>query len=187
MARKQQNAKPAKQPARNTKTKKASPVRKRKRAAKLKITSAASAKPPAKDTRFKPGQSGNPKGRPRKDRSLLKHIEAELDAEMQVTEGGKAARLTKREALAKSMVNKALQGDYKMLTALLKQLPVPKPDESQEHYSVRLETVLRLLARKGKHDDSAEPDGDAAEGSSDDQDPSADFAGPDEGSEEDDQ
>lgn len=126
------------------------PVRKRTRSAKSGSSRKKAAAASSKDTRFKPGQSGNPNGRPRKERSLLKHLETELDAEMQVTEGGKTMRLTKREALAKFIVNKALQGDPKMLNALLKQLPLPKPDEGEEHYSVRLDTVLRLLARKGQ-------------------------------------
>ncbi len=149
MARKQQEAKLTKQPARRAKAKKATPVRKRKRTTKSKAASSASAKPPAKDTRFKPGQSGNPRGRPRKDRSLLKHLETELDAEMQVTEGGKTMRLSKREAIAKLMVNKSLQGDHKMLAALLKYLPTPKTGESQEQYAMRIETVADLLSRKG--------------------------------------
>lgn len=151
----------SKEAAASSRRKSATGVRKRRRAAKPKANSAATAKPPAKDTRFKPGQSGNPRGRPRKDRSLLKHLETELDAEMQVTEGGKTMRLSKREAIAKLMVNKSLQGDHKMLAALLKYLPTPKSGESQEQYSVRLETVLSLLSRKGARvsEVDADPDG----------------------------
>lgn len=140
MARRRQDAKPTKSPARTPGKKTGSPVRKRKRTTKSQSVSGDTGKAPANDTRFKPGQSGNPSGRPRKERSLLKHLEAELDAEMQVTEGGKTTRLTKRQVLAKSMVNKALQGDHRMLVALLKQLPVPRSDESQEG------TVKRMAA-----------------------------------------
>lgn len=170
MAGKQQNAKPTKSTARAARMKAAAPVRERKRTTKSKAVASDVVKAPANDTRFKPGQSGNPKGRPRKERSLLRHLEAELDAEMQVTEGGKVTRLTKREALAKSMVNKALQGDHKMLVALLKQLPVPRSGESQEHYSVRLETVLRLLTRKGQAEDADGQEGEAGVMTSDDPD-----------------
>lgn len=107
-----------------------------------------------RDTRFKPGQSGNPKGRPRKERSLLTHIENELDAEMQITENGKTVRLTKREALAKSMVHNALKGDHKSLLVLVRYLPPAKSEDGEENVSVRLDTVLRIMARKGHLDDN---------------------------------
>lgn len=109
------------------------------------------------DGRFKPGQSGNPKGRPRKERSLLKHIEEELDVEMQITENGKATRLTKRQALAKLIVNKALQEDDKKLNHLLRILPPAKDDGSDEHASVPLDTVLHFMMRKGAVDNSDGP------------------------------
>ncbi len=104
---------------------------------------------PSRDTRFKPGQSGNPNGRPRKDRVLQKLIEAELDQEMTVTEGGKTIRLTKREALAKSMVNDALKGDHRARSTLLKQLPPPRHDDTADYAAVPLEQVLQFLMRKG--------------------------------------
>ena len=112
-----------------------------------------------RDTRFKPGQSGNPKGRPRKERSLLTHIEAELDAEMQVTEGGRITRLTKREVLAKAMVHNALKGDHKALVALLRLLPPPKND-NEETAAVPLEAVLSFFARKGPAGAEEEADND---------------------------
>ena len=71
---------------------------------------------------------------------------------MQVTENGQAQRLTKRQVLAKSMVNNALQGDQKALASLLRVLPLEKGDANDEHAAVPLETVLRFLMRKGGDD-----------------------------------
>lgn len=136
--------KPPKSSAGNGKQPAAKPMRKRSR----KSTAAGKDGPP-RDTRFQPGQSGNPKGRPRKDRSLQKLIEAELEKEMQVTEGGKTIRLTKLEALAKSMVNDALKGDHRARTTLLKQLPPPKYDDTVDYEIVPLEQVLNFTMRKG--------------------------------------
>ncbi|TWJ06622.1 DUF5681 domain-containing protein [Altererythrobacter ishigakiensis] len=137
------------------------PVRERKRK-KTESTpnDHANADGPTRDTRFQPGQSGNPKGRPRKDRNLLKLIEEELDAEMQVTEGSRSIRLSKREALAKSMVNNAIKGDQRALNNLLKQLPKPKHDESEEYAAVPLEAILNFLMRKGPNPDGGETDND---------------------------
>ena len=150
-----QSPKPAKKAA-------SQPTRERKRAAKTKSTpkNQATADGPSRDTRFQPGQSGNPNGRPRKDRNLLKLIEEELDAEMQVTEGSRSIRLSKREALAKSMVNNAIKGDQRALNNLLKQLPKPKHDESEEYAAVPLEAILNFLMRKGQRPEGGEADND---------------------------
>jgi hypothetical protein len=63
------------------------------------------------DTRFKPGQSGNPGGRPKgaKNRSTL--VEKALDAPIIVTENGRKKEITKWEAAVIQQVNKAAAGD----------------------------------------------------------------------------
>jgi hypothetical protein len=66
---------------------------------------------PPKATRFKPGQSGNPKGRPRGSANLATDLAAELNEQITVREGGQAQRVNKQRALIKSLMAKALQGD----------------------------------------------------------------------------
>jgi hypothetical protein len=125
------------------------PVRKRKPVAKRKPDGSEAIGPgnPPKHTRFKPGKSGNPSGRPRKERSLLKLVETELDAEMQLTENGEQLRLTKREALAKRMVHDALKGEAKAIAALLKLLGSGGNDTELEHAQIPLEAVFAFLER----------------------------------------
>src|SRR5262249_51523626 len=67
------------------------------------------AKPPSK-TRFKPGQSGNPTGRPRGAKNFVTAIEDELRARVTVTENGRRKRVTKREVIAKRLVYCAAEG-----------------------------------------------------------------------------
>jgi hypothetical protein len=74
---------------------------------------------PPKATRFKPGQSGNPKGRPKGNANLATDLAAELNEQITVREGGQARRLTKQRALIKSLTARALQGDVRATTALL--------------------------------------------------------------------
>ena len=74
---------------------------------------------PPQHSRFKKGQSGNPAGRPKRTRSLLHDLEAELLAEVTVKENGKAVRLTKGQVLIKSMFAKAIGGDAKSGMALI--------------------------------------------------------------------
>ncbi len=78
------------------------------------------ARPPA-NSRFKPGQSGNPKGRPKGARNFSTEIEAELNARVDVTENGRSKKITKRALVAKKLVNKGAQGDAKAIGLLLQQ------------------------------------------------------------------
>lgn len=81
---------------------------------------------PPKHARFKPGQSGNPRGRPKrqsipsKDVNAL--IQAELDKTIPVTEEGRQKRITKREAIVTQLVNQAIKGETKPLQLVLAHL-----------------------------------------------------------------
>lgn len=74
-------------------------------------------KKPPKETQFKKGQSGNPKGRPKGSGKLksTKDLESifleSLDQEITVTIQGKEEKITKYEALIHANLNQALQGD----------------------------------------------------------------------------
>jgi len=119
----------------------------RKRAASRQTGASQGGNPPA-STRFQPGQSGNPAGRPPKERSLLRHVEKELDAEMQITEGDEVLRLTKREALAKRMVNSALTGDARAIASLMRLLGTATDSHDQATATVPLESVMNFLTRR---------------------------------------
>lgn len=79
-------------------------------------------RPPA-HTRFKPGQSGNPRGRTKGARDLKTVMEDALTKEFSqtviVVEGGKSRTLTKLELIVTSNVNKAAKGDARSLRELL--------------------------------------------------------------------
>ncbi len=69
-------------------------------------------KKPPKDTQFKKGQSGNPKGRPKKKKvTLAEDIYKELQELMVIKEHGETKTVSKLEALIKKTVNDALNGD----------------------------------------------------------------------------
>jgi len=74
---------------------------------------------PPKHTQFKPGQSGNPKGRPKGIRNLNTDLEEELSLEILVTEGGQQQQTTKQRALLKSLFAKALNGDVRASGVLI--------------------------------------------------------------------
>jgi hypothetical protein len=66
--------------------------------------------PPA-HTRFKPGHSGNPRGRPKGTRNLKSDLLEELGERITLREGGREVRISKQRALIKSQVARALKGD----------------------------------------------------------------------------
>jgi hypothetical protein len=74
---------------------------------------------PPRHTRFQPGRSGNLKGRPKGAISLAAALLLELEKLVVVTEGGKRKKLSKGEALAKQLVNRALNNDPKAANLVL--------------------------------------------------------------------
>jgi len=75
---------------------------------------------PPKHTRFKPGESGNPKGRPKETKDPEKLFDRELSKPIRINDGGQPRTLTKRDALVKQLVHQALQGDQKARQLVLK-------------------------------------------------------------------
>jgi hypothetical protein len=86
---------------------------------------------PPEHSRFKPGQSGNPAGRPRGRRNIKTELFDELSEIVEVSEKGIKREVTKLRALVKSAVARAANGDVRMLALLLdKALETTEPDHS---------------------------------------------------------
>lgn len=91
---------------------------------------------PPNATQFKPGQSGNPKGRPKGVQNLATDLEEELAEKVLVTEGGKQTKTTKQRAMLKTLFAKALKGDARSAGILLnliigvEQAKSSSPDEA---------------------------------------------------------
>ena len=66
---------------------------------------------PPKHTRFKPGQSGNPRGRPKGTKNLKTDLAEELGEKIEIREGERSRKVSKQRALIKSQTNKAIKGD----------------------------------------------------------------------------
>lgn len=78
-------------------------------------------KPPVA-TRFKPGQSGNRKGRPKGAKSMATIVRDEFGQMITVQEGARTRNVSKMVALVKSIVNRALQKGGKDAEAAIKLL-----------------------------------------------------------------
>jgi hypothetical protein len=73
---------------------------------------------PPEPTRFKPGQSGNPKGRPKGSFNIATVLERGLREKVIINENGRRKIITKLEASIKQLVNKAAAGDLRALQQL---------------------------------------------------------------------
>jgi hypothetical protein len=74
---------------------------------------------PPKHSRFKPGQSGNSKGRPKGVRNFKTDVQTTLKAPVKVTRGGKPRNVSTQEAALLRLREKALGGDPRALDRLL--------------------------------------------------------------------
>ena len=75
---------------------------------------------PPQHTRFRPGESGNPRGRPKGARNLQSYLLDALNEKIAVTENGRSRQIPKAEVIAKQLVNKAAaKGDLAATKLLL--------------------------------------------------------------------
>jgi hypothetical protein len=77
-------------------------------------------KRPPEHTRFKPGQSGNPSGRPKGSQNLKTLFNKILKEEVSLREGSDVRKVTKAEALMRGLVVGALKGDTRSLGTLFR-------------------------------------------------------------------
>jgi hypothetical protein len=76
-------------------------------------------KPPI-ETRFKPGTSGNPKGRPKGGRNLKHAAQEVFTNKVLVREGGRARRVTRLEALLLTTMERGLRGNDRAAQGAIK-------------------------------------------------------------------
>ena len=75
---------------------------------------------PPRGTRFKPGASGNPKGRPRRGPSQMGEIiDGMLDERVRYRENGRVRTSSRREVALKQLVERAMKGDVGAADILL--------------------------------------------------------------------
>ena len=104
-------------------------------------------KKPPRDTQFKPGQSGNPSGRPKKNTiTLAEAITRELNTSVTVTEGGKSTKMTKVVLIAKQQMNKALKGEHKA-TELVMKIVEPREKDTKNNLTPVLQGLFAIHQR----------------------------------------
>jgi hypothetical protein len=111
---------------------------------------------PPSHTRFRPGKSGNPKGRPKNSRNLRTIIQDALTARIVLRQGQGKRSISKLEGIVLRQVEGALKGNDKAALATLKmaaQVGLLEGPESEIETAAlsasEKEMVEELLSRKG--------------------------------------
>jgi len=102
---------------------------------------------PPKATQFKPGKSGNPKGRPKGSLNLVSDLAAELGEQITVREDGRTRRISKQRALIKSLLAKGIQGEVRAAAAVLALYARVNIDEADDGSTSIDDAELAILRR----------------------------------------
>jgi hypothetical protein len=86
---------------------------------------------PPKDSRFKPGQSGNPKGRPKGRMNIRTVIDRELRRIVTVTEDGKPRRMTTQEVIIRRLAHEGIKGRHQSTELLMRLGGIGNGEETQ--------------------------------------------------------
>jgi hypothetical protein len=76
-------------------------------------------KRPPKTGQFKPGQSGNPKGRKKHVANFKTDLTTELRELITLRENGRERRITKQQAFIKTLMALAIKGDIRAINAIV--------------------------------------------------------------------
>ena len=105
---------------------------------------------PPRSTRFKPGQSGNPSGRPKKPPSFRGELMAELGEPVSSTD---KEPISKQRALIRTLVALALAGNLRAMSVLVSYLQhgpeLHDPDEELSESDVEILKHLEERERQG--------------------------------------
>lgn len=117
-------------------------------------------RPPAA-SRFQPGQSGNPKGRPKGARNISSTARDALERAINVKEKGKWRKTTVRKAAFHRLAEKAAAGDVKALQCLLslesvERLPRTEDGDMQPLSARDLELLQRYFDRRRSEEGEAQ-------------------------------
>lgn len=106
---------------------------------------------PPKATQFKKGQSGNPKGRPKKANRSNQTILMDI-LEQQISTGlsGQKKKMQIREAIIRARVQKALKGDLRAQELIFAEMPDEVVDEAAKRNKGELVNSLLEMMRQDK-------------------------------------
>lgn len=119
---------------------------------------------PPQHSRFKPGQSGNRKGRPRGRVNLRTVVEHALNERIEIRDRDRTRTLSKLAGVVQAVVNKSVKGDARaqatlitLLRALRMTAETPEPTGTEQITTHDAEIIADFFRRRGvsTEDDAA--------------------------------
>jgi hypothetical protein len=108
---------------------------------------------PPKQHQYRPGQSGNSKGRPKGAKSTSTLLRETLDHKIAVRTGATVRKVSVREAILIRLAEAALKGDIKSAHFLLQRYDIAaetaKPDVMDPDRYETVEEAIEALAKEG--------------------------------------
>lgn len=105
---------------------------------------------PPRHSRFKPGQSGNPKGRPKRSRGLKTIVREALSQKVIIRTGNAQRRVPHIEAMVLKLIEQASKGNMRALQAVLDQyaraVSDDEPNQSASEPQAPSSTDAAILA-----------------------------------------
>lgn len=102
---------------------------------------------PPKHSQWQPGESGNKKGKGKGVEDWADVIRDVLEEVVTVTEGGKTKRLTRQRVLAKTIYNKAVQGDLRAAQLLIEKSSRAANDNQNPFEGLNPAVIASFIAR----------------------------------------
>jgi hypothetical protein len=87
---------------------------------------------PPKSGQFKPGQSGNPRGRKKREPTVTDRLKKELARKVPITEHGKRRSVAKLDLMFMTLSNAAAKGDLKAINMIISLLTTQAHEKSAD-------------------------------------------------------
>jgi hypothetical protein len=119
---------------------------------------------PPRHTQFKPGQSGNPRGRPKGAKSEADILNALLNRKITIQERGRARQITVMEGAYRAITQNALKGDLKAAAFLFNRkaqidqaVAAPPSEMNEDDHAVLDSYIQQIISAQaaGGNDDLA--------------------------------
>jgi Family of unknown function (DUF5681) len=109
---------------------------------------------PPRETRFRPGQSGNPTGSRKGSKTIGARLRELMNSKVTVTEQGRTRRISRLDVMLRQLTNDAMRGDQRALKLLMEFLhrygaEAEATARSEEITSEDLEILADYLRKTG--------------------------------------
>ncbi len=113
---------------------------------------------PPRHSRFKKGQSGNPRGKPRGTKNSATLLKQALLASVLVKQNGHQAKTTKLRAIVTRLIHQAMQGDYPSIRLLIRYAGLDRRLNEPKHEQGGIPAETAQTIRRALLGDSYRPE-----------------------------